>query len=201
MLNEVKSRKEGRKLKLQMQISVDGYSAGPNGELDWMTWDWDDKLKKYVSELTNSFDTILLGRKMTDGFISHWTNVTQNPDNPNFDAAKIFVDTPKVVFTKTLDKSEWKNTTLAKEDIVDEVNKIKHQDGKDIIVYGGVNFVSSLIKNNLIDEYHLFINPTAIGKGLSIFSGSANKFKLKLIKSQSFECGIVHNLYKPVIEN
>jgi len=60
-----------RKLKLQMQISVDGYVAGPNGEMDWMVWDWDDELKKYVEQLTVTIDTILLGRKMVDGFVSH----------------------------------------------------------------------------------------------------------------------------------
>jgi dihydrofolate reductase len=180
-----------RKLKLQMQISIDGFVAGPNGELDWMTWNWDHELKKYAGELTNSFDTIILGRKMTDGFVSHWTNVTQNPDDPLYAAAKIFVDTPKVVFTKTLNESKWANTTLATGDIVKEVNKIKNQNSeRDIIVYGGAGFVSSLIKNNLIDEYHLFVNPTAIGTGLEIFK-DVEKFSLKLADSKKFDCGIV----------
>jgi dihydrofolate reductase len=163
-----------------------------------MTWNWDDELKKYTADLTYSFDTIILGRKMTDGFISHWTNIVENqPDSPEYDSAKIFVDTPKVVFTKTLDESEWENTTLAKGDIVDEVKKLKNQKGKDIIVYGGVNFVSSLIKNNLIDEYHLFINPAAIGKGLELFKEVDSKISLKLVKSTSFDCGIVVNQYQP----
>lgn len=186
-----------RKLKLQMQVSLDGYVAGPGGELDWMTWDWDDKLKEFGWELTNSFDTILLGRKMTDGFISHWTNVTEDPDNPDYAAAKIFVDTPKVVFTKTLEKSNWKNTTLAKGDLSDEVNNLKNRNGKDIIVYGGAGFVSSLIKNNLIDDYYLFINPTPLGKGLEIFNNSNEKMKLKLVGSKAFDCGIVVNHYQP----
>ena len=181
-----------RKLKLQMQISIDGFVAGHNGELDWMTWEWDDELTKYVGDLTNSFDTILLGRKMTDGFISHWTNIVKNhPDSPEYASAKIFVDTPKIVFTKTLNESAWANTTLAKADIVEEVNKIKNQNSeKDIIVYGGAGFVSSLIKNNLIDEYHLFVNPTAIGKGMEIFN-DVEKFSLKLADSKKFDCGIV----------
>jgi len=191
MLNEVKSCPAGRKLKLQMQMTVDGFVAGPNGELDWMTWNWDDELKKYVGDLTNTFDTILHGRKMTDGFVAHWTNATKNSEDPSCAAAKIFVDTPKVVFTKTLNESKWANTILAKGDIVKEVNKIKNQNSeKDIIVYGGAGFVSSLIKNNLIDEYHLFINPTAIGKGLEIFS-DVDRFSLKLADSKKFDCGIV----------
>jgi dihydrofolate reductase len=73
-----------RKLKLQVQLSVDGYAAGPNGELDWMVWDWDNELETYVNELTEPVDTILLGRKMTDGFISQWTNVLAKPDNPDY---------------------------------------------------------------------------------------------------------------------
>ena len=77
-----------RKLKLQVQMSVDGFIAGPNSEMDWMTWNWDDKLKTFVSELTDSVDTILLGRKMTDGFISHWKSITQNPADEGFSFAK-----------------------------------------------------------------------------------------------------------------
>lgn len=197
MLNEVKSRPSGRKLKLQMQLSVDGYVAGPKGDLDWMTWEWDDELKKDVSSLTNSFDTILLGRKMTDGFISHWTNVTQNPENQEYEAARIFVDTPKIVFTKTLKKSKWKNTTLAKGDIINEIKALKKKNGRDIIVYGGAGFVSSLIKNNLIDEYYLFINPAVLGRGLSIFRDVDSRLNLKLITSKMYKCGIVLNHFQP----
>src|ERR1700742_696558 len=102
-----------RKLKLQVQMSVDGFVGGPNGELDWMEWNWDEKIKTYVTDLTASIDTILLGRKMAGAFIDHWTNALANPADESFPFAKLMVDTPKVVFTKTLDKSEWKNTVLA----------------------------------------------------------------------------------------
>lgn len=188
-----------RKLKLQMQMSVDGFVGGPNGELDFMTWDWDESLKKYVGNLTESFDTILLGRKMTDGFISHWTNIVNNhPDSPEYPSAKIFVDTPKVVFSKTLNKSNWTNTRLTKGDIVDEINRLKKEEGKDIIVYGGANFASSLVENNLIDEYYLFVNPAVIGKGLSIFHQTNGKKSLKLVESKFFDCGIVLHHYQPV---
>lgn len=103
-----------RKLKLQVQMSIDGYVAGPNGELDWMVWDWDDQLKSCVNQLHTTVGTILLGRKMTDGFVSHWESVLTKPDDPAYAFAKIMVDTPKVVFSKTLAKSTWKNTALAK---------------------------------------------------------------------------------------
>jgi dihydrofolate reductase len=179
-----------RKLKLQVQISVDGFVAGPNGEMDWMTWNWDDEIKNYVDNITEPVDTIILGRKLAEGFIPHWTKVTTDRDDPSFEFAKRMVDTPKVVFTKTLDESVWANTTLAKENLVTEINKLKNNSGKDIIVYGGVSFVSSLISEELIDEFHLFVNPVAIGKGMSIFSKLDGKQSLKFIKSVGFDCGI-----------
>jgi dihydrofolate reductase len=77
-----------RKLKLQVQISIDGYIAGPNGEMDWMVWNWDDKLKNYVFEITESVDTIILGRKMTDGFVSYWSEVMTRPSDPFYSFAK-----------------------------------------------------------------------------------------------------------------
>ena len=183
-----------RKLKLQVQMSVDGFIGGPNGEMDWMTWTWDDKIKEYVNELTDSVDTILLGRKMTPGFIGHWSAV--QPSDPSYPFARKMMDKPKVVFSKTLDKSDpiaigWENTTIAKGDISDEVNKLKNQAGKDIVVYGGAGFDSSLIKAGLIDEFHLFINPAAIGNGLPIFKEISDKQQLKLVKAIPFDCGIV----------
>lgn len=180
-----------RKLKLQVQMTVDGYIAGPNGEMDWMTFNWDDELKQYVHEITEPVDCIVLGRKLAEGFIPHWATVAADPDHPEFTAGKKFTDTNKVVFTKTLDKSEWDNTFLGKGDLVDEITILKNQDGKDIIAYGGATFVSALIKQGLIDEFHLFINPTAIGNGMTIFKELDSKKNLTLVKSTSFDCGIV----------
>jgi dihydrofolate reductase len=186
-----------RKLKLQVQMTVDGYIAGPNGEMDFIVWNWDDELKQYTTDITEPVDCIILGRKIAEGFISHWATVAANPDHPEFTAGKKFTDTPKVVFTKTLDKSEWDNTVLAKGDLVDEITHLKNQDGQDIIAYGGATFVSALIKQGLIDEFHLFINPTAIGNGMPIFKELDRKQNLTLVKSTSFDCGIVVLNYEP----
>jgi dihydrofolate reductase len=183
-----------RKLKLQMQMSVDGFVAGPEGQLDWMCQEMDILQLQLLKELTESMDTILLGRKMTEGFITYWENVVNNqPESPEYPYAKIFVDTPKIVFSKTIKTINGKNVTVENGDLVEAVNKLKNQQGKDIIVYGGANFVSELIKNSLIDELNLFINPAAIGNGLKIFNGSV---KLKLIKSVAYSNGIVVNQYK-----
>jgi len=185
-----------RKLKLQVQMSVDGYIAGPNGEMDWLVWNWDDKLKEYVNELTESVDSILLGRKMAEGFISHWSDVMTKPDHPDYVFAKKMIEIPKVVFTKTLNKSEWVNTDIATGDLTDEINKLKRQNGKDIIVYGGASFDSSLIKAGLIDEFYLFVNPAAIGNGMTIFKDLNEMLKFTLAKSIPFDCGVVLLHYK-----
>jgi dihydrofolate reductase len=186
-----------RKLKLQMQVSIDGFVARPNGELDWMmSGQIHGEVGIFVNELIDSSGTILMGRKMTDEFANYWTKAVENPENPEYTFAKKMLDTPKIVFTKTLDESPWLNTVLAKGDIVEEVNRLKNQTGKDILVYGGADFVSSLIKENLIDEYNFFINPTAIGRGMTIFGKLEDKSSsLKLNHSQPYDCGIVVNTY------
>lgn len=191
-----------RKLKLQVQMTVDGFVAGPNGEMDWMLLgEWDSDLETYVNALTDSVDTILLGRKMTDGFVSYWTDVVENhPESREFSFARKMVDKPKVVFTKTLEESPWANTVLAQGDLVDEINRLKKQEGKDIIVYGGAGFVSSLIEAGLIDEYHLFVNPVAIGSGMTIFGDLKEKLNLTLVKSQAFGHGEVVLCYRPKAE-
>jgi dihydrofolate reductase len=179
-----------RKLKLQVQMTVDGYIAGPNGEMDWTNRNWDNQLKNYVGEITEAVDCIVLGRKLAQGFIPYWAS------NPQEEGADQFNHTKKVVFTKTLDRSEWDNTVLAKGDLVDEITKIKKQAGKDIIAYGGATFVSALIKQGLIDEFHLFINPAAIGAGMSIFRELESKQNLMLKKSPAFACGIAVLCYE-----
>lgn len=175
-----------RKLKLQVQMTIDGFIAGPNGEMDFMEFNWDNKLKEYVTSITEPIDCIVLGRKLAQGFIPYWAS------NPEQEGAAIFNKTKKIVFTKTLDKNEWNDTVeLAQGDLVEEFTELKNAAGGDIIAYGGAEFVSNLIKNKLVDEFHLFINPTAIGSGLPIFNVLESKQALKLVKSTAFDCGIV----------
>ena len=132
-----------------------------------------------------------MGRKMVDGFISYWSEVMNKPDDPWYAFAKKMIEIPKVVFTKTLNKSEWINTDIATGDFRDEITKLKSQNGRDILVYGGASFDSSLIKENLIDEFYLFVNPIIIGNGKTIFKDLKEIQKLTLIESKVFECGLV----------
>jgi dihydrofolate reductase len=186
-----------RKLKLQIQMTMDGFVAGTNGEMDWLTFDWSQDLNEYVTELTEPVDTILLGRRLAEGFIPHWTAAYNNPSGPEEGAQKM-VETPKVVFSKTITVSPWERTVMANGALADEVNALKQQEGSDMIVYGGGQFVSSLIKEKLIDELHFFINPAVIGKGMPVFQEVAVMQHFKLVHSKSFECGIVVLTYIPV---
>lgn len=173
-----------RKLKLQIQLSIDGFISGPDGEMDWMIWNWDNQLKHFVTKITEPTDTIVLGRKLAEGFIPHWNT------HKDLEGAEKINDSKKIVFTKTLENSEWENTILEKGDLTDKILELKSLPGKDIMAYGGGEFVSSLIKENLIDEYYFFINPSILGKGMPIFEQTDYKNELKLKGATAFECGI-----------
>jgi len=183
-----------RKLKLQMQMSIDGFVGGPEGQLDWLTWTWDVRLMDFVREFTDSCDTIVMGRKMADGFMRHWEAATQNPEDPSKPFAELMVNYPKYIFTRTNQSVSGINAHMVTQPLAEKIKELKKQPGKDIVVYGGAGFVTSLIEQGLIDELNLFINPTAIGEGLTIFSG---KTPLELDNSTRYGCGIVVNKYVP----
>ena len=107
----------------------------------------------------------------------------KKPDDRWHAFAKKMIETPKVVFTKTLDKSKWINTEIATGDLTDEIIKLKSRNGRDMVVYGGASFDSSLIKLGLIDEFLLFINPVAIGNGMTIFKDLNEIQKFNMVKS------------------
>jgi dihydrofolate reductase len=187
-----------RKLKLAMQLSIDGFVADINGRTDWMVWAWgnnwlwDDALRQYHTNLTLTSDCVLLSGNMAqEGFINHWANVASDAANPQAAFAQPITNMQKVVFSKTINKPMWPNTVIAQGDMVTEVNKLKMQEGKDMIVYGGASFVSALISKGLIDEFHLFINPTVLGNGLSIFDNVGNNLNLNLVSATPYPCGVL----------
>ncbi|HXB94602.1 MAG TPA: dihydrofolate reductase family protein [Puia sp.] len=185
-----------RKVKLQVQVSVDGFVGGTEGQMDYLVWNWDDKLKDYVTAFTDASDTILMGSILYQGMSGHWSSVP--PDNEQYPFAQKMNNYAKIVFSHSLSGAlTWNNSRLAKTDAAGEIRALKEQPGKDILVYGGARFVSGLIKENLIDEYHLFVNPVAIGKGLSIFGSLEDALKLDLAAAHAFDCGIVVLEYRP----
>jgi len=191
-----------RKIKLQMQLSLDGFICGPQGEMDWMVCDWDDVVKNYVADLTNSVDTFLMGRVTGEGMAVYWPTVASNPESKEEEKwmADKLNSLPKVIFSKTVTHINWTNTRVAN-DIVEEVKELKKEPGKDILIYGGAGIVSSFIRENLIDEYHLFINPVVIGNGRTIYNNVKRNTKLKLVTATSSLTGIVILTYVPELQN
>ncbi len=191
-----------RKLKLQMQITVDGFVAGPNGENDWvfLAGKQDpEALQQSIDfgvELASGCDTILLGRKLPQsGFVGYWEGVANQPENPWQPFGKLMASHRKIAFSRTETSLPDQNIEVENGDLATVVQTLKNQPGKDIIVYGGAEFVGSLVSLNLIDEYYLVVNPVALGSGIPIFK---ERKLLELVSSTAFKHGKVVNKYVPV---
>ncbi len=192
-----------RKLKLQMQITIDGFVAGPNGELDWAFIagkDDSEALQQVIGfgvELATGCDTFLMGRQLAAStFCAYWENVADNlPDNPWHSLAQLIANYRKIVFSHSETTFSGRNIEVENGDLATAVQALKKQPGKDILVYGGANFVSSLISLDLIDEYYLIVSPVAIGSGLPIFK---DRKVLELESSIAFKHGKILNKYVPV---
>ncbi|HKS06238.1 MAG TPA: dihydrofolate reductase family protein [Gemmatimonadaceae bacterium] len=187
-----------RNLKLQVQMTVDGYIAGPKGEMDFFTWNWGDDIKKYVGDLVRPIQTVVLGRKVAEGFIPHWEGVAKDPKHEEYGAGRKFTDCEKVVFSKTLVKSPWERTVIAKGDLAQEINTLKRKGDGDLFAYGGSQFVGSLIESDLVDDYYVFINPVVAGKGMPIFDRLKATRQLEVVETKPFSCGIVMVHYRVV---
>ncbi len=182
-----------RKLRLQMQITVDGYVAGINGEEDWVV-SADEKLWQLIDALPDQSDTLLIGRKMAEKFIPHFEGFKTDSDKITF--AQKMVNIPKVIFSKTLDLPFGTNTSLATGNLAEEIARLKNENGKDMLVYGGTGFVSSLIAGGHIDEFYFFVNPVIINKGMRIFDLLNERQKLTLISATPYQCGVTVLHYK-----
>lgn len=186
-----------RKLKLQVNITLDGFIASTDGKADWvfLPGQQDPAAFQKVIELAESSDTLLMGRKMTSGFFTHWENIVDNmPENPAYPLARLMVDLPKIIFSRSETATTGRNAKIENGDLATVVQRLKEQPGKDILVYGGAGFVSSLISLNLIDEYYLIINPVVLGAGMPIFK---ERKILKLESSIAYNHGKVLNKYLP----
>ncbi len=178
-------------------MTIDGFVAGPTGENDWVFASGGDEAGfQKITDLAASCDTLLLGRKMAQGFIHYWESVAESQtDGPQKTFAQILVSMRKIVFTRSKAATTGKNVEVESRDLATVVHALKKVQGKDILVYGGVEFVSSLISLDLIDAYYIFRCPVAIGKGLTIFQ---EQRILKFESSVSFGNGKVLSKYLPV---
>lgn len=186
-----------RKLILQIQMSIDGFVARPDGMGDWMFYGGrDESLFQWIIEMAEHCDTILMGRNKAQNFIKHWEGVLDSQQiSVEQPLAKQIVNMRKIVFSHTLKTIKGRNAEVENGDLATVVKALKAAPGKDILVYGGAKFVSSLIEHDLIDEYYILRNPVAIGQGLSIFK--ADK-RLKLESVTAYSSGKVLNKYLPL---
>jgi dihydrofolate reductase len=190
-------------LTLQMQTTVDGYVAARRPDLSWQVWDWgpdwtwDEELKRRFNATFEHVDTVLLSRKMVEeGYIEHWTRTAAaNPHDSLYAFARTIVELPKVVVTSQRIEPRWPRTRIATGGFVNEVTALKNTHAR-IICFGGASFASALVAQGLVDEYQFFINPTAIGAGLSIFTSAVDGLPLQLVSANAYDCGIVVNEFR-----
>jgi dihydrofolate reductase len=189
-----------RKVIALIHLSLDGFAAGPNDELDWIAYD--DELEKYAHSMHAIADAVIWGRRTYQGMASYWLTVPGDPASTPaaFEHARWLDSATKIVVSRTLDRIEWnhaKNTVLIRDNIAEEINKIKQQPGKDIWFIGSTMLAQTLMQLDLIDEYRININPTVLGRGKALFAGVTRKFPMKLLETRTFSSGVVALRYEP----
>lgn len=189
-----------RKVIALIHLSLDGFAAGPNDELDWIAYD--DELEQYSHALHASTDAVIWGRRTYQGMASYWLTVPDDPGSTPAERehARWLESATKIVVSRTLDRVEWgdaQNTVLITDDIAGEINQIKQQPGKDIWFLGSTMLAQTFMQLDLIDEYRLNINPTMLGHGKPLFSGVTRAFPLKLLEARAFKSGVVALRYEP----
>jgi dihydrofolate reductase len=184
-----------RKIVIFENVTLDGFMAGPHGELDWAVRD--DEVTQFSKEGHDSIDTFLFGRVTYDMMASFWPTPIGKSANPVF--AEFLNDTPKIVFSTTLKKADWQNTEVVQELTKAEILKLKQLPGKNMMIFGSGTLVEQLTKLGLIDEYQLMVNPIVLGKGKPLFKDTTDRMNLTLVKTKTFKSGIVLLQYQPVM--
>lgn len=189
-----------RKLVLFLHSSLDGFVEGPNGEMDigWVSYDAD--LEKLAKEILSTADTVIWGRGTYQMMHSYWPSVPSNPSasQHELDHAEWIEKTNKIVFSTTLEKVEWNNSRLVKNNVKEEIMNLKQQPGRDMVILGSPRFAHYLMELDLIDEYKITVSPVLIGSGLPLFQGIKEKISLKLIENKTFDSGAIGLVYQAV---
>jgi dihydrofolate reductase len=178
-----------RKLIWQMNVTIDGFMEGPNRDLNDTAQVMDEDFDRYASEMLKSIDAIFLGRRTYQLFAGYWPSAT-GPDADRLN------ELPKIVFSRTLEKVEWKNSRLVKENVAEEVARLKEQPGKDLALFGSADLASTLMRLGLIDEYRIFVTPTILGSGTPMFKDIKDRIGLNLSKATTWSSGIVALYYQ-----
>ena len=182
-----------RKLIYSMGVSLDGFIAGPDGEIDWSAPD--EELHRFHNQQTRELGTHLCGRKLYEA-MTYWETADQNPSlsEHELEFARIWQGLPKIVFSKTLERAEG-NARLVRDGAVEELAKLKEQPGQDLAV-GGAGLAATFIKRGLIDEYRLFVSPVVLGGGTPYFPALEGQINLKLVETRTFGSRVVYLRYR-----
>jgi dihydrofolate reductase len=177
-----------------MMVSLDGFTARPNGELDWVIVD--EELHTFINDQQSEIDTYLHGRRMYELLAAYWPTADEDPSAPPYmvEFSRIWKDMPKVVFSKTLERVEW-NARLVRSNIADEIAKLKGQPGKDMVI-GGPSIASAVMHLGLIDDYRLFVQPAVLGSGKPMFPVPDYSASLRLVDTRAFASGVVYLRYR-----
>ncbi|MCE7070096.1 dihydrofolate reductase family protein [Dyadobacter sp. CY327] len=180
-----------RKLVLFAHMSIDGFAGDANGGLGFLTYN--EELQQFADEVVKTVGSPVYGKNTYHLMEGYWPTVLNDP-NANEHAlahARWVQEIPKIVFSTTLESADWNNTTLIKDNIVEEVNKLKAQPGKDLVIFGSPGLAKSLMNLGLIDAYQLTLHPIILGKGNSLFDGNTQLSNLKLLESRTLGSGVV----------
>jgi dihydrofolate reductase len=184
-----------RKLIYSMGVSLDGFIAAPDGEIDWSAPD--EELHRFHNQQARETGAHLYGRRLYE-VMRYWETAEENPSAPEHELefARIWKDTPKIVFSKTLEKVEG-NAKLVGDNVAEEVARLKEEPGNDLAV-GGAGLASSFIKLGLIDEYRLFVSPVVLGGGTPYFPALDERINLELVETRTFGSRVVYVRYQRV---
>jgi dihydrofolate reductase len=187
-----------RKIIVSNLVTLDGYFAGPNGEIGWFITGED--FFEGTEAQFDAVDALLFGRVTYEGMLSYWTSQQAIEFDPVI--AGRMNNQNKIVFSRTLDRvecGEWDNARLIKGDLGEEVRRLKAQPGKNMLIFGSGQIVAQLTQLGLIDLYTLFVNPVVLGSGKSMFAGVDHTVRLKLTESKVFKSGMVRVIYEPEV--
>ncbi|WP_343703955.1 dihydrofolate reductase family protein [Chitinophaga sp.] len=180
-----------RKLVLFAHMSLDGFAGDKNGGLGFLTYD--GELQQFADELVKTVGSPVYGKNTYHLMEGYWPGVLEDPNasRHSLEHAQWVQNVPKIVFSTTLTSADWNNTTLIKDNIVEEVNKLKRQPGKDLVIFGSPGLSKNLMNLGLIDEYKLTLHPVILGEGISLFDSSTQMSNLKLLASKTLGSGVV----------
>jgi dihydrofolate reductase len=191
-----------RKIISFMHLSLDGFVAGPNGEMDWIKVD--EEIFDHVAKRIGEGDTALYGRITYEMMESYWPTAGDKPNASKHDIehSKWYKKVHKIVLSKTMKdenlpagQAGLANTTIISDNLSDRLNEIKQQSGKDILLFGSPTATHSLMQLNLIDGYWLFVNPIILGQGIPLFADIKDKIKLNLVTTRQFTSGVTELNY------